>query len=144
MPAEVAFRHLSWSAVSPYPSSAVPGYYRTPPPAIQGYRPDQLSWSGVLSSAARQVTTVLNKRQARWAEGLAEYSFVIHYRRGSTNTKADLLSRRADYIPTEEDAVEYEQPDGADSLLNFYRTVTCYVDPIDQGHRYKMVGNIAT
>ena len=40
------------------PTPAAPGYYHTPPPTIQGYRPDQLSWSGVLSSAARQITTL--------------------------------------------------------------------------------------
>jgi hypothetical protein len=35
----------------------------------------------------------LNRRQARWAEIRLEYSFVIIYRKGSLNQKADILSR---------------------------------------------------
>jgi len=34
----------------------------------------------------------LNRRQARWAEILQEYSFVIIYRKGALNQKADILS----------------------------------------------------
>ena len=41
---------------------------------------------------------VLNKRQARWAEELAKYNFVIIYCTGASNTKADLLLHRADYF----------------------------------------------
>ena len=37
----------------------------------------------------------LNRRQARWVMDLQEYDFVIKYRPGKANTKADLLSRRA-------------------------------------------------
>ena len=39
-------------------------------------------------------TKQLNSRQARWAELLAEYSFIIMYRPGKDNAKADILSRR--------------------------------------------------
>lgn len=39
-------------------------------------------------------TKQLNSRQARWTELLAEYSFMIMYRSGKDNTKADILSRR--------------------------------------------------
>ena len=39
----------------------------------------------------------LNQRQARWIMDLQEYNFTIKHRPGKTNTKADLLSRRADY-----------------------------------------------
>jgi transposase InsO family protein len=39
-------------------------------------------------------TKQLNSRQARWAELLAEYSFMIMYRPGKDNAKADILSRR--------------------------------------------------
>ena len=53
-------------------------------------------------------TKVLNKRQARWAEELAEYNFVIYYRTGASNTKANLLSRRADYAPEGEEAMMAE------------------------------------
>ena len=39
----------------------------------------------------------LNRRQARWILDLQEYNFTIKHRSGKSNTKADLLSRRADY-----------------------------------------------
>jgi hypothetical protein len=39
-------------------------------------------------------TKQLNSRQARWAELLAKYSFIIMYRPGKENAKADILSRR--------------------------------------------------
>lgn len=42
-------------------------------------------------------TKVLNRRQARWAEVLAEFNFKIIYRPGSKNGKADALSRRPEY-----------------------------------------------
>ncbi|SAL96256.1 hypothetical protein [Absidia glauca] len=38
----------------------------------------------------------LNRRQARWAIELSTFNFVIQYRPGSKNTKADALSRRSD------------------------------------------------
>ena len=41
-------------------------------------------------------TKVLNCRQARWAEILSEFDFVIVYRPGEKNGKADALSRRLD------------------------------------------------
>ena len=47
---------------------------------------------------------VLNKRQAWWAEELAEYNFIIIYHTGASNMKADLLSCRADYFPKREEA----------------------------------------
>ena len=40
---------------------------------------------------------VLTRRQARWSLFLAEFDFVITYRKGSRNGKPDLLSRRTDY-----------------------------------------------
>ena len=55
-------------------------------------------------------TKVLNKRQARWAEKLAEYNFVIYYRTGASNMKTDLLSNRADYTPEGEEAMMAEPP----------------------------------
>src|SRR5439155_12623528 len=55
-------------------------------------------------------TKVLNKRQARWAEELAEYNFIIYYHTGASNMKADLLSRRADYAPEGEEATIAEPP----------------------------------
>ena len=44
------------------------------------------------------LTKVLNRRQVRWAETLAAYNFVIIYRKGSENARADALSRRTDYV----------------------------------------------
>src|ERR1700683_1283281 len=38
----------------------------------------------------------LNRRQARWAAELAEFDFLLHYRKGSTMGQSDALSRRPD------------------------------------------------
>ena len=43
-----------------------------------------------------QTTKILNRRQARWAEILSEFNFVITYRPGEKNGKADALSHRTD------------------------------------------------
>jgi len=40
-----------------------------------------------------QSTPLLNRRQARWSEELKQYNFVLFYRKGSSNSKADILSR---------------------------------------------------
>jgi hypothetical protein len=42
-------------------------------------------------------TKTLNARQARWAEELSAYDFVIEHIKGKENTVADALSRRPDY-----------------------------------------------
>jgi hypothetical protein len=39
-------------------------------------------------------TKQLNSRQARWAELLAEYSFIVIYRPGKNNAKVNILSRK--------------------------------------------------
>jgi hypothetical protein len=44
-------------------------------------------------------TKVLTRRQARWAEHLAEFNLEVVYRPGDKNTKADVLSRRWDHAP---------------------------------------------
>jgi hypothetical protein len=36
---------------------------------------------------------LLNRRQGRWAEELKQYNFQLFYRKGSSNAKADILSR---------------------------------------------------
>lgn len=41
-------------------------------------------------------TKELNKRQIRWYETLTDYDFIIIYRKGSENGRADALSRRED------------------------------------------------
>lgn len=48
-------------------------------------------------------TKQLNRRQARWAEVLAQYDFVVLYRKGKDNP-ADGLSRRPDHMEGVEDA----------------------------------------
>ena len=53
---------------------------------------------------------VLNKKQAQWAEELAEYNFVIIYYTGALNIKADLLSYRADYFLKREEAMMAKPP----------------------------------
>jgi hypothetical protein len=41
----------------------------------------------------------LNRRQARWAEQLFSYNFVIRFRKGTLNEKVDALSRRSEHPP---------------------------------------------
>ena len=43
-------------------------------------------------------TKQLTGRQARWAEALAEYYFIIMYRTGKQNAKADALTRRDEEV----------------------------------------------
>lgn len=45
-------------------------------------------------------TRSLNRRQARWYLFLSEFDFVLTYRPGKLNGKADSLSRRPDYLPS--------------------------------------------
>jgi len=44
-------------------------------------------------------TKALNRRQARWAEKLSRFDFVIVFRPGKDQGKPDALSRRPDYSP---------------------------------------------
>src|SRR5277367_3112978 len=41
-------------------------------------------------------TKELNRRQVRWVEILTEYHFKIEYIKGTDNTKADTLSKKAE------------------------------------------------
>ena len=41
---------------------------------------------------------VLNRRQVRWLELLANYNFKILYYKGLENSRVDALSRRVDYV----------------------------------------------
>jgi hypothetical protein len=43
-------------------------------------------------------TKQLSGRQARWAEALSEYHFIVMYRTGKQNGKADALTRRDDEV----------------------------------------------
>jgi hypothetical protein len=44
-------------------------------------------------------TKVLNRRQACWAQELASMDFKIFYRKGTSNSKPDTLSRHLEYRP---------------------------------------------
>lgn len=46
-------------------------------------------------------TKELTRRQARWAEKLADFNFKIRYRDGKSNRKADALTRLPNSIPTD-------------------------------------------
>ena len=70
------------------------------------------NWRSELAGAPYQIRVVtdhkaleyfmtskqLNVRQARWAELLADYNFMITYRPGKHNPLADALSRRTDEL----------------------------------------------
>ena len=49
------------------------------------------------------ITKVLNYRQVHQVEILIAYNFIITYRKGSKNTRADTLSRRTNYIGPKEE-----------------------------------------
>ena len=75
--------------------------------AFQEWRPMLLSCSKTVTVVTdhRAITyfmssKVLNRRQARWAELLADYDFVVRYRPGEQNGQADALSRREDVCPS--------------------------------------------
>ena len=48
-------------------------------------------------------TKKLTPRQARWAEFLLEYNFIINYQSGKKNEKADALTRKPNERPVTED-----------------------------------------
>jgi hypothetical protein len=55
------------------------------------------------------MTKVLNRRQAYWAQELAGVDFKIFYRKGTSNSKPDALSRCLEYRP--------EKGGGRDQLI---------------------------
>src|SRR5271167_455184 len=65
-------------------------------------------------------TKVYNRRQARWAEKLSRFDFVIAFRPGKQGGKPDALSRRPDYTLGEEDrskTMTFLKPDQIDTTL---------------------------
>ncbi|KAF7578900.1 PRP38-assoc domain containing protein [Pyrenophora tritici-repentis] len=50
-------------------------------------------------------TKRLNRRQARWAEFMAEFNFIIKYRPGKQGTKPDALTRRPGDLPESPDDI---------------------------------------
>jgi transposase InsO family protein len=53
-------------------------------------------------------TKQLSRRQARWAEYLSQFDFVIHYRAGRLGTKPDALTRRPDVYPKKTGKLEVD------------------------------------
>lgn len=52
---------------------------------------------------------ILSHRLARWAQILSDFDFVIKHVPGSSNTCADALSRRSDYVPSGEEKASRPQ-----------------------------------
>jgi hypothetical protein len=87
-------------------------------------------WRHFLQGAKHQVTILtdhnnlkyflstqrLTRRQARWSLFLTEFDIVISHRPGHLNGKADALSRRSDFIPSE--------IDNEHRLLRFNETIS--------------------
>ena len=48
-------------------------------------------------------TKKLTPRQLKWAEFLSEFNFVISYQSGKKNDKADVLTRKSNERPTEDE-----------------------------------------
>ena len=73
------------------------------------------AWETLLKSCQKQLTVwtdyknleyfnstkSLTRRQARWAEFLSEFDFIVNYRLGEKNGKPDALSRCEDHRPKE-------------------------------------------
>lgn len=62
-------------------------------------------------------TKVLTRRQARWAERLADFDFTIKYRAGKLNDQADALSRQDDVFPKEGSSYAAVNPENHRSLF---------------------------
>ena len=76
-------------------------------------------WRHYLEGAPHQITVisdhkgletladakVMSQRHARWSLFFKRFDFVIQYRPGSKNLKADALSRRPDYMPLESESL---------------------------------------
>lgn len=65
-------------------------------------------------------TKLYNRRQARWAEKLAQFDFLIIFRPGTQGGKPDALSRRPDYTlgdDKEERTMTFLKPEQVDTTL---------------------------
>ena len=62
-------------------------------------------------------TKVLTRRQARWAEFLAEFNFIISFRPGRLSSLPDALTRRDDVYPHPGEAFADKNPDNVRQLF---------------------------
>ncbi|CCG84601.2 protein of unknown function [Taphrina deformans PYCC 5710] len=67
---------------------------------LQGAKHKTTVWTDHKNLVYFTTTKTLNQRQTRWSQTLSEYDFIITYRAGKANVKADALSRRSDLRPT--------------------------------------------
>ncbi len=65
------------------------------------------------------ISKLLTRRQARWAEFLADFDFTVFYRPGRIGTKPDTLLRRVDVYPSGgEGAYERNNPHNVRTLIS--------------------------
>ncbi|MCA0777114.1 hypothetical protein KUO10_23575, partial [Vibrio vulnificus] len=62
-------------------------------------------------------TKVLTRRQARWAEFLAEFNFIITFRPGRLSSLPDALTRREDVYPKAGEAFADKNPGNVRQLF---------------------------
>lgn len=112
---------------------------------IQGtpHRFDVIIYTDHKNLESFNTTKQLTRRQARWAETLAEFDFTIRFRPGKQSTKPDALSRRPDFVPSAEEKLSFGQllkpsnlwPDtfisSFESILNADNFVSCF-ESVDQ------------
>jgi transposase InsO family protein len=81
-------------------------------------------------------TKQLTRRQARWALFFGEFDFVLTHRPGSRNGKADILSRRPDYVVKDDTAnfIQLIKPEQViDSVvINAIHSETLHLDIIPE------------
>ena len=72
-------------------------------------------------------TKKLNQKQIRWAEILAKYYFKIEYVKGTDNTKADILNKKAKLQSSEKplDAILHINKNSK-IKYNYLKLVTVY------------------
>jgi len=70
-------------------------------PLLKGCRWQITVWTDYKNLKYFRTTKTLTRRQARWAEFIAEFDFVVKYGSGDKNRKPDALSRCWDHRPKE-------------------------------------------
>ena len=80
---------------------AIVGSFHTWETLLKSYQKQITVWTDHKNLEYFNSTKSLIRRQARWAEFLSEFDFVINYRLGEKNGKLDALSRYEDHCPKE-------------------------------------------